>query len=279
LTGWWLPAPTGGATAPRIVLQHGFQENSNHYRQMYAAYMLRSLGFSVLMNNFRDHGYSASSSQQIAMWGDDSYTCDLLGAWDYAKNDPDGVLGGSLPASQVGLMGFSLGAFTTANAFGKEGEIPAAWIDGSFFRPDSVFQFGAQQALDGMGIGFLGGLFLDGVWSDLKDQAADQGVLWNQNLPEKNLPLGPDTQRPTYLVANTDDTTIPNAGPDSDFAQLLATFEALPSKYDVEGTFVTSGMCQGIDHVIDHLRAFDEYSSRACNFWRPVFGLSANTCP
>lgn len=187
------------------------------------------------------------------MWGDDRYVGDLLGAWDFAKNDPDGVLGGSLPANKVGLMGFSLGAFTTANAFGKDGEVPAAWIDGAPFRPDSVFAFGARQVMENMGIGFLAGLFLDGVWSD--------------------------TRRPTYLVANTDDTTIPNAGPDSDFAELLATFEAYPSKYDVMGTFVTSGECKGINHCVDHLRAFDEYYSRLCNFWRPVFGLGADTCP
>merc|ERR1712107_383173 len=102
-------------------------------------------------------------------------------------------------------MGFSLGAFTTANAFGKDGEVPAAWIDGAPFRPDSVFAFGARQVMENMGIGFMGGLFLDGVWSDLETQAAAQGVHWSQNLPEKNLPLGPDTRRPTYLVANTDD--------------------------------------------------------------------------
>jgi dienelactone hydrolase len=213
------------------------------------------------------------------MWGDDRYVGDLLGAWDYARNDPDGVLGGSLPASEVGLMGFSLGGFTTANAFGKEGEVPAAWIDGSLFRPDSVFDFAARQVMDSMGVGFLADLVLGAVWSALEYQAAGQGILWSQNLPEKNVPLGPDTQRPTYLVANTDDTTVPNAGPDSQFAKLLATFEAYPSKYDVVGTFLTSGECKDNDHCIDHLRAFDEYSSRLCNFWRPVFGLGVGTCP
>lgn len=279
LTGWWLPAPADSAIAPRIVLQHGFQENSNHFRQMKAAYMLRSLGFSVLVNNFRDHGYSADSPQQIAMWGDDRYVHDLLGAWDYARNDPDGVLGGSIPASKVGLMGLSLGGFTTANAFGLEGEVPAVWIDASPFQPESAFRFGAQQALDGMGIGFLAPLMLGAVWSDLLEQASQKGIEWNQNLPEKNLPLGPDSRRPTYLVANTDDTTIPNAGAESDFAQLLAVFEEYPGKYDVVGTFVTEGSCNGLDHCTDHLRDFDEYLSRMCNFWRPAFGFNASTCP
>ena len=34
--------------------------------------------------------------------------------------DPDGLLGGSVPPSSVGLMGFSMGGFIASTAFGME---------------------------------------------------------------------------------------------------------------------------------------------------------------
>jgi predicted alpha/beta-fold hydrolase len=61
LTGWWLPAPNAKADTPRIVLQHGFTDNSNKFRTMFVAYLLRKLGYSVLVNNLRDHCYSEDS--------------------------------------------------------------------------------------------------------------------------------------------------------------------------------------------------------------------------
>merc|ERR1719464_1292516 len=73
LQGWWLPAPSqnsSGEQAPRIVVQHGFKSNSNNFRPYLAAYLIRKLGFSVLVNNFRDHGYSDKSSNHAYEWGD-----------------------------------------------------------------------------------------------------------------------------------------------------------------------------------------------------------------
>jgi hypothetical protein len=47
LSGWWLPAPKATNNTPRIVIQHGFTSNSNQFREMFVAYQLRKLGFSV----------------------------------------------------------------------------------------------------------------------------------------------------------------------------------------------------------------------------------------
>merc|ERR1739848_773185 len=74
------------------------------------------MGFSVLLNNIRGVGYSENTTAGITTWGY-AYHFDLLGAWDYLKQDPDSILGGQLPASKVGIMGFSMGAFITLNAF------------------------------------------------------------------------------------------------------------------------------------------------------------------
>ncbi len=40
----------------------GFQENSNGFRQQFVAFILRSLGYDVLLNNFRDRCYSEPRS-------------------------------------------------------------------------------------------------------------------------------------------------------------------------------------------------------------------------
>jgi len=144
LSGWWMPAPNHNKDTPRIVVQHGFTSNSNKFRQQFLAWQLRKMGFSVLVNNFRDHCYSDRSKAHTVEWGH-AYPYDLLGAWDYAKADSDGVMGGSLPSEKVGIMGISMGAFTTANAFGIDGDVPAVWIDGPPRSPKVGFIMGAEK--------------------------------------------------------------------------------------------------------------------------------------
>ena len=61
--------------------------------------------------------------------GVEDYHLDLLGAWDYAVADPDGLLGGELEEDQVGIMGFSKGGYGAAIAMGLEPRISACWID------------------------------------------------------------------------------------------------------------------------------------------------------
>ena len=73
----------------------------------------------------------------------------ISGAWDYAKDDPDGLLGGPMEASKVGLFGFSKGGFTALNAFGLEGQIPAVWVDGAPSEPKTVYGYGLRRFLGG----------------------------------------------------------------------------------------------------------------------------------
>jgi pimeloyl-ACP methyl ester carboxylesterase len=275
LEGWWLPAPSEKSSdvpAPRIVLQHGFQANSNYFRPLLAAYMLRRLGFSVLVNNFRDHGYSDNSSVHIDEWGD-AYPYDLLGAWDYARTDPDGVLGGEMPSDKVGIQGFSKGAFTCLNAFGLEEDVPAAWVDSPPFTPKVVFAHGARKQMAEMGIAFMAPLLVDPVWDRVEDEALSRGVDLNENLPEKVLPRGPDRERPVYVVGNEDDDTVPIG----ELERLLTLLEEYPAKYRVS-SWVTEGSCHGEDHCAAHLKEFDEYSKRMCEFWKSSFGISTESC-
>lgn len=273
LGGWWLPPTTSPASAPRIVVQHGFQVNSNDFTVQLVAYLLRKAGFGVLINNFRDHCYSANSSARTVEWGH-AYPFDLLGAWDFAVNDPTGVLGGTRNSSQVGLLGFSMGAFVTASAFGLEPRVPAVWVDSPPFQPKIVFGFGAKKLLQGFGIGDLqADALINKSWEQVLEAANKRGVDINEYLPEKTLPQGPDTQRPIYWVGNRLDTIVPY----TDGGKLIDLLKSLPAKYSVK-SWLNNGTCVGTDHCADHVRAPEKYLAHLCGFWQSVFNEAMEGC-
>jgi len=142
LAAWWLPA--ANITAPRVVVGHGYGRNFDASYVQYVAYFLRSIGISALVLNYRDHGLSANTSTHHSVWGW-SYPDDMLGAWDYAVHDPDGLLGGPLEPGQVGLLGFSMGGFVAATAFGLEPRVPAVWLESAAFSVEGVLAPGIAQ--------------------------------------------------------------------------------------------------------------------------------------
>lgn len=277
LTGWWLPAPQasrdkGEGPPPRVVLQHSFESNSNSFRQQIAAYMLRSLGFSVLLNNLRDHCYSEGSQNHVNGWAH-SYPFDVLGAWDYAHKDPDGVLGGKLDTKQVGIMGFSLGAYVAEIAFGFEREVRAIWVDSPAFSPQDRFFSHGSHTLRSMGLGLLARPLLGFAWSRFQKHASEMGVYINQHPPEEVLAQGPDTLRPFAWVHNRWDEEIDY----SNAEKLSALLEAYPAKYSIT-KFVTEGECNGEAHATDLLRLFEEYAARLCTFWTVALGAASSGC-
>jgi len=272
LTGWFLPAPNHNAMTPRVVLQHGFTSNSNKHRQQFMAYLLRKNGFSVLVNNFRDHCYSDDSVERVNTWGH-AAPYDTLGAWDYAVNDPDNVFGGPISDGLVGVAGFSKGAFTAASLFGLEDRVPAIWVDAPPFTPKSAFALGAQSAMSDMGLGFMFPLIVDAVWANMVDAGNAKGVNIEENTPADTLPTGPDTSRPIFWVGNKDDTTVSY----QEGVDLLALLESHPLKYQVEEWHL-EGDCAGVTHCEDHIRIPAEYQARLCSFWTRVFGLQESSC-
>eukprot|EP00444_Apocalathium_aciculiferum_P020237 CAMPEP_0183449906 /NCGR_PEP_ID=MMETSP0370-20130417/111140_1 /TAXON_ID=268820 /ORGANISM="Peridinium aciculiferum, Strain PAER-2" /LENGTH=583 /DNA_ID=CAMNT_0025641027 /DNA_START=1 /DNA_END=1752 /DNA_ORIENTATION=+ len=267
----------GGKSAkelrPRIVIQHGFRTDSNDFRVMLVAYMLRDLGFDVLVNNLRDHGYSESSKNHIYEWGH-AYPFDVLGAWDYARTDPDKIMGGPVPKEKVGLLGFSMGAFIVLDAFGLDGDVPAVWVDSPPFTPKVVFAHGAEKELVKMGLpASILPLVLDPVWARTEAAAMTKDVDLNKHLPSKELPKGPDTERPIYVTSNKDDDTVPY----SEQETLMTLLASYPKKYATT-TWFTEGTCAGDAHCVGHLKEFDVYKARLCKFWRGVFKLNDKDC-
>jgi len=256
LTGWWLPAASSSeAVAPRIVLQHGFTSNSNKYHMQLKAFFLRSIGFSVLVMNLQDHCYSPNSIPHTVHWGYD-YHYSLLGAWDYAQNDPDGILGGKLPPSKVGIMGLSMGGFIVNNAFGAEPLVPAAWSDSPPASPLLAFKEGASRQLPS----FLVDILLQPVWQKVMDAA---GVDLMLNTAAKNLPRGPDTQRPFALVQNKQDTTVFL----ENYIAIKHIVAAHPKKYNLTVDWLIDASCNGDTHAVLNVMYPNMYRRKLCKFW------------
>ncbi|OLQ10945.1 hypothetical protein AK812_SmicGene5257 [Symbiodinium microadriaticum] len=72
---------------------------------------------------------------------------DVLGAWDFAVEDPEGLLGGPLEKRKVGVMGISMGGLAAFTAFGYEPDIPAAWIDAGVYDLQDELSFQISAAL------------------------------------------------------------------------------------------------------------------------------------
>mmetsp|Transcript_23937 Transcript_23937/g.55251 ORF Transcript_23937/g.55251 Transcript_23937/m.55251 type:complete len:430 (-) Transcript_23937:196-1485(-) len=279
LAGWWLPSPSAGnGRTPTIVMQHGFKSNANKYRQQVAAFLLRKMGFSVLINNFRDHCYSKNTTQRIYQWGY-SYPYDLLGAWDYAVKDLDNKLGGALAKEKVGIMGYSKGAYTALNAVGLEGDIPGVWADSPPSSMRDILAYNAQLAVGGASslASAVVAPFLDNAMSAVLTYASEYKVDPTENEPMTSLPMGPSTKRPVQLVRNTKDAfTIPQWGEAlEDFlGGHQDKYETSVQVYDevCEGKFGTE------DHCADHLRDSEGYSKLLCDFWTKALNLDASFC-
>eukprot|EP00933_Yihiella_yeosuensis_P007213 TRINITY_DN112142_c0_g1_i1.p1 TRINITY_DN112142_c0_g1~~TRINITY_DN112142_c0_g1_i1.p1 ORF type:complete len:180 (+),score=24.39 TRINITY_DN112142_c0_g1_i1:3-542(+) len=169
-------------------------------------------------------------------------------------------------------MGFSMGGFTTANAFGSEHEVPAAWIDSAPFDPGQVFLARAENYLNRYGIGFMR-YTLQKVWNDIYQYAKSKGILLDKHTPQDELPKGPDTKRPILVVASYTDLVVPF----SQFHEYLTFLHSYPDKYETE-VWETMTDCNNQLHCAAHLQFFDEYLRRLCLFWKKVFNASTEEC-
>mmetsp|Transcript_70539 Transcript_70539/g.168989 ORF Transcript_70539/g.168989 Transcript_70539/m.168989 type:complete len:422 (+) Transcript_70539:2-1267(+) len=277
LVGWLAPAPANATEAPIIVLQHGFAENSNMHRQIIATYLLRKLGFTVLVNNLRDHCYSQNTSEHVYQWGD-AYPYDVLGAWDYAHHDPDGKLGGPRPKELIGLMGFSMGGFSSLNAMGLEEEVQAAWVDSPVHTVEGTMHHFLKMGLEEMGLpNFVAApvatVFTPQIWRRLQAAAEEHDVDLARHEPEKVLPLGPPTRRPLKWVGNRYDTTIvPAAG-----RRLLKFLENYRDLYNVSA-YEFESICNGENHCANHIHQPELYSRMMCEFWSSAMTLQPDFC-
>ena len=254
LKAWWLPS--GEEDAPRVVLQHGNNANFNSRMMIMAAYLLRSIGIDVLVPSLRGHGMSEKGFDKVT-WSYE-YPFDLLGAWDYVVNDPDGQLGGKRPPSKVGLMGMSMGGYLVSAAFGMEDRIPGIWADGGVFtlssQIDSLLSFAGPLAY----------LFAPLVRKFASYLAAGDIAKYS---PARVLPNGPSTKRKVAVVTSALDNFVTMA----ESMQLATMTEENPEKYDLVLKWAPEVDCNGNAHCSTIFALPDEYREKLLSFWNTVF--------
>lgn len=258
LTAWYLDAGPG---SPAVVVQHGMTASFNSVRVLVPAAMLRAAGFSVLVPNLRDHGTSGRSSYGKFAWGWD-YPYDVLGAWDFLVSDPQGVLGGARPAESVGLWGMSMGGFSTANAFGLEPRVAAAWLDGAVFDPRTVFGLNLPPVMSE--------LFTRAVWWSLERRT---GIALRHHVPENELPRGPHSKRPIFVAHSPGDKKVGVEESERYKRFILSMSE----QYSLHVWF-QDGTCNGESHSAMTLAHPTEYATELCEFFgRSLLGRACET--
>lgn len=190
-----LPAVGLAADSPTIVVVHGHACDSLHHTVLTAAYYLRIAGFNVLLPNLRNHGQSPDSKSKRLTWGQEE-RLDILGAWDFAVEDPVAALGHKTAAAKVGLMGFSMGGYISKMAFGEEPRIPALLVDGAVHDTRVLLNFLVAKTI---GMSFP---VANLAWMYVK-------LLVGMGLtPDTELPLHPESRRIGNIHA-TDDEKVP----------------------------------------------------------------------
>jgi len=273
-----VPAPAhDGAAPPRIILVPSMQANSWHVEPQLVAYMLRDLGFDVLVTDYRDYGLSEQSRDQIQQ-GSDVYPYDVLGAWDFARNDPYNFMGGPVPAEKVGIIGLASGGMVVLDAFGMEGDIPAIWVDSSPVSMHRRVVDETKEYLETLGLPedyaeHIMTAFLHPTWYVLEGWARLRGSSFMRYTPEKELPYSPDTERRVAVVHNKADMVVE----EEEATSLLKLLGSYPKKFEVHD-WDTDGTCHGSGHLATMFFEHNIYKTRLCEFWRATFDMDPETC-
>jgi len=214
----------------------------------------------------RDYGVSGPSQHPNTLsWGYD-YHLDLLGAWDYAVEDPEGILGAPLSPEKVGIMGFSKGALGAAIAFGLETRIPGAWIDSAPFS-------GLKGMIDHTIRPYLGRItpiFVYPVWWSAKffaetplDYYDGLQLLANCTPPRRQVAISQgiyDTDVPMYEGQHA--------------ISLLGGFKTC---YALE-VYTPPEYCNTWTHHMEMWEFPDSTRNQLCHFWGRTFRLDTSVC-
>lgn len=121
IRGWFVSAAT--ETEDVIIMVHGIGNCIKNSEVLLPAGMLYRNGYNVLLMDMRNHGESDIEDGRASA-GNREHK-DVLGAYDWLLTE-------GFTSENIGLLGVSLGAATSINAFGQEDGITALWADSSF---------------------------------------------------------------------------------------------------------------------------------------------------
>jgi len=212
IAGWFIPAvETSDYT---VIVVHGVNGCKRDSTVLLPASMLHRNGFNVLMIDLRNHGDSDITTGRMSA-GNEEYK-DVLGAFDYLQSQ-------GYEADNIGVMGLSMGAATSAIAFGEEPAIPAVWLDSPFDNIGSVVVAEVNKA------GLPGNLVSPAFFQ----VASLNGINFSENNPATAIQN--HNGRPIYIVHGDADNQVP--------------VEAGQTVYENAGDNATFLAFEGLEHV------------------------------
>lgn len=238
IAGWYVPAMGAAdpAQQPVVIVVHGLRACKRDATALLPAGMLAHNGFNVLLMDLRNHGDSTVQDGRTSA-GNREYR-DVLGAWDWLQSEKD------FAPESIGIQGESLGAGTTAIAFGEELRIAAVWLDSPY--ADMAEVVSAELARNGFPPVLASSAPL-----------ASQAVA-GFNIFEKSPLLAMDkvNGRPIFIVHGTADTRL-----SADFSHDLI------ARIASHGWTVESWFPEGLDHVQTAYAYPDEYAAKLAAFF------------
>lgn len=234
LAGWFVDAGPG---APAVILVHGLGSCKNDHLILIAAGMLQRAGFSALMLDLRDQGFSDVEDGRTAI-GNEEYL-DALGARDW-------LVARGAPPERIGIFGTSLGAATALTAFAQEPRLAAAFVDSPFADLSAVI---TEELARNRYPTFLmpGGLLMARL-------VAGDDLLAHSPLDAVRYSAG----RPLFVVHGDADARV-DQHHSRDLAELAAQYPDVP----LETWFPA-----GVGHVEAVLRFPDAYERRLTGFFQ-----------
>ena len=231
LDGWYIPTGTDG---PTIIFVHGIGSKRSGDNATKLATRMVDKGFNILMFDLRGHGSSEGDKVSGGYYEQE----DVLGAYDY-------LVGRGVNLASVGVLGFSMGAGTSALAAAQESGIRALVADSTYANAsDLIAQETARKTIFPE---WLVPIFLPGV-----RVAADLffGIELDTLAPEKAVAkLG----YPILVIHGTADERIP-------VEHGIRVHMASPDRSEL-------WLAPDVDHVDAFLEYPDEYVERVTSYF------------
>ena len=234
ISGWFVPAST--PSDKTIIVTHGGDVCKRNTSVLLPAGMLANNGFNALLIDLRNHGASQVTGSRYTA-GVEEYK-DVLGAFDFLMKE------GYAP-EKIGLMGVSMGAATSLNAFGTDPSIGAIWADSSFTDLPTVLE-------DQLAMYSLPAFMKHSVLIIANLQGYDLNGISPIGSVQNN------ANRPMYFVHGTQDEWIS-----------VAAAEPL---YQASGTNAELWIIEGTRHVEAMFLYPKEYQTRMTSFFENALG-------
>lgn len=234
ISAWLVSSET--PTDRVVIVVHGGDVCRRNTSVLLPAGMLVNNGFDVLLIDLRNHGDSEVVTGRFTA-GVTEYR-DVLGAFDWL------VAQGYEP-EKIGLMGVSLGAATSVDAFGADPGIAALWADSSFADFSSVVD--DQLALNGIPR-FLKNAVFTAAWLDGIDLEGVSPVV----------AITHQDGRPVMLVQGTADEWV--------------NVEAAHRLYEASNQMAGLWIVEGTRHVEAMFVYPEEYTQSMIDFFNTALG-------